>query len=147
MGLPKLDAEAAAHHELGHALAGIDQGLAIYGIELGQVGSGWGGLTLCQDDVPDELIRGYLIFLAAGPQASLIHCEHTGAPVQDFDHDDRNHFAEVIRYAEARGVLGLPSYDRVSMDARNVVARLWPRIAELAPVLAEQRVMIRSEMS
>jgi hypothetical protein len=146
MSVPVLDAESVAYHELGHALAGIDQGLIIHGIEFSPVDSGWGGLTLCQDDVPDSLIPAYLIFLAAGAQASLIHCERTGAPVQDFDHDDRVHFDEVIRHSASRGVSGLASYEQASADARAAVTRLWPRIVELAPKLAEQKVMLRSEL-
>ena len=144
--LPVLDAEAVAYHELGHALAGIDQGLVVYGIEFERCGQGWGGRALCQEDVPDELIPAYLVFLTAGTEASLIHCEQTGAPVQDFAHQDRVYHAGVVQYAAERGVSDLPSWEEAALEAREVVLRLWPRITALAPVLAEQKVMIRSEL-
>lgn len=141
-----LDPESVAYHELGHALVGIDQGLVIHGIEFSRVGDGWGGLTICDENVPDGLIPGFLIFLAAGPQASLLHCERHGARVQGFDYEDRKQFGEVTEYAQARGITGLLNYEQVSATARGEVERLWPRIVDLAPKLAEQKVIIRSEL-
>ena len=142
----KITAEQAAFHELGHALAGLDQGLDIYGVVIIDEGLSWGGLTHCTDDVPDELIKAYLTFLAAGPEASLVHCERTGAAVQDFAHDDRPHHAEVIRYAEAKNILGLPSWEMSSSDARGLVTQLWPRITDLVPVLVEKRSLTVGEL-
>lgn len=141
-----LDPESVAYHELGHALVGIDQGLTIYGIEFEQAGDGWGGRALVDPNVPDGLIPGFLLYVAAGPQASLLHCERHGARVQSFDYEDRRQFDEVIEYAKARGVTGLLDYEQASAAARAEVDRLWPRIVELAPVLAEKKVMIRSEL-
>lgn len=141
-----LDPESVAYHELGHALAGIDQGLTIYGIEFIQIGDGWGGRALVDENVPDELIPNFLIYVCAGPQASLLRCEREGLPVPSVDYEDHKQFDEVIEYAANRSVTGLGTYEEVSAKAREVVNRLWPRIAELAPKLAEQKVMLRSEL-
>lgn len=141
-----LDPLSVAYHELGHALVGIDQGLIIYGIEFIQVGNGWGGRALVDENVPDDLIPGFLLYVAAGPQASLLHCERHGARRQGFDHEDHQQFDEVIAYAAKRGITGLFTYEQASAAARVEVDRLWPRIDELAPKLAEQKVMIRSEL-
>lgn len=135
-----------AFHELGHALVGIDQGLTIYGIEFERVGNGWGGRAVVDDNVPDGLIPGFLLYVAAGPQASLLNCERNGAKVQGFDYWDRQQYGEVIEYAKGRGITGLLNYEEGSAAARTEVDRFWPRITELAPVLAEQKVMIRSEL-
>jgi hypothetical protein len=139
--------DAVVHHELGHALVGIKLGIVIYGIELCPCEQGWGGLTLSQEDVPDSLVPSFMIQTAAGPEAMIRYCAEAGEQLPpDADATDRQQSGEILQYAAERGIEGVPTYAEALVRAREELGPLWPRLQSLAPILAKDKSMIRSEL-
>lgn len=138
--------DIAVHHELGHAVVGLDSGLVVNGIELTPVGDGWGGLTHLPTDVAPEQVRAFLIALAAGDQAASVFCAQNGEPRVITDHGDRQQYAEVLAWVARWDTGPLPTFEEASAEALRVVHRLWGRITTLAPKLAGEKNLLRSEL-
>lgn len=143
-GLPL---DVVVHHELGHAMVGLSLGLVVTAIELVPVGEGWGGLTHFSEDLPPDRVRDFLIAVAAGDQAASVYYARSGQPRQITDQRDREQHVEVLAWVADWDTGLLPTFDQAATEALSVVHQVWGRITELAPKLAQDKNLLRSEMT